>query len=139
MEVSESSRFDDIITLHDAKAPVSLDCRGFRVTPWPFLRGRLPLIFTVASPTSYDSLYFASLPSSFAPSHRAASFQQRLPRAAAAPGEAGKLRVELCFVDGLGLGGLSHGGLRTDHTKGDFPHAGLVAGKGFGLRLKRGA
>ena len=88
------------------------------------------MIFTVASPTSYDSLYFASLPSSFAPSHRAASFQ---------PGEAGKLRVELCFVDGLGLGGLSHGGLRTDHTKGDFPHAGLVAGKGFGLRLKRGA
>ena len=60
-------------------------------------------------------------------------------RAAAAPGEAGKLRVELCFVDGLGLGGFSHGGLRTDHTKGDFPHAGLVAGKGFGLCLKRGA
>ena len=55
-------------------------------------------------------------------------------RAAAAPGEAGKLRVELCFVDGLGLGGLW-----TDHAKGDFPHAGLVAGKGFGLRLKRGA
>ena len=50
---------------------------GLSRHPWLSFTGVCPLIFTVASPTSYDSLYFASLPSSFAPSHRAASFQQR--------------------------------------------------------------
>ena len=50
---------------------------GLSRHPWLSFTGVCPLIFTVASPTSYDSLYFASIPSSLAPSHRAASFQQR--------------------------------------------------------------
>ena len=55
------------------KSPVSGDespgqptLPGLSRHPWPSFAGVCPLIFTVAS-----------LPSSFAPSHRAASFQQR--------------------------------------------------------------
>ena len=66
------------------KSPVSGDespgqsrLPGLSRHSWPSFAGVCPLIFTVASPTSYDSLYFASIPSSLAPSHRAASFQQR--------------------------------------------------------------